>query len=177
MNNLFSYPLPHVWELREMYPTPYQFSPELQKSADLLFKHPRVNKWNQLYGEQSVPTSANDMCKVAYLGIKYALDHPAQFGGAIDNCMDGVLVMMWKNFLGISKTMRGHKYARNHKTPVTKMLPLAQGVFLELMMKEIENNKMIMSGDDMVKKRKGLGLRERKLGYSHKQMEYLDSLE
>ena len=177
MNELFEYPLPHVWELREMYPTPYRFSPEVQKSADLLFKHPRANKWNQLYGENNVPSTPNDMCKVAYLGIKYALDNPNQFGGAIENCMDGVLVMMWKNFLGLGKLLRGNKYARNHRTSVTRMLSLAQGGFLELMMKEIKDNKMIMSSDDMVKKRKDLGLRERKLGYSHKQMEHLCNLD
>jgi len=157
MADLFDYPVPPLWELREMYDTPYRFSDDVTRKADLLFKHPQVNKWNELYG---------------------VVEHQAQFGGAVENCADSMLVRMWKNFLGLNKKLRGQVYSRYYPTPVAKMI-VKSGGFLDAMIAEIDAGSMIMQGDDMLIRREGIALRGKRSddGYSDKQMEYLCGLE
>jgi hypothetical protein len=58
-----------------------------------------------------------------------------------------------------------------------KLLVLGEGKFLDIFLSDIEKGNMIMHYDEMVKERKGLGLRERRKGYSPKLLDYFDSLD
>ena len=171
----FEYPTPYISELRQMYKTPYRFSQELRDFVDYMFSHP-YNKHNSLYISNHWKWDANDMIKPAYLMAKYFLDYPQQFNDRLDSIFPSMLVAMWRQFVGI------HKHKRNltfdeYKQAIMKMMKVGEGKFLDLLIEEIKQDKMIMSNDDMVKVREGVGLRERKLGYSESQLAYYDTLD
>ena len=174
----FEYPAPYLSELRELYKSPYRFSDELRAYVDYMFTHP-YNKYNKLYDNMHLEYDSNDMLKSAYLIARYYMDHPAQFAGSIENCADGMLVSMWKCFLSLHKRLRGAQFSSYMPTPM-KVLMIGEGKFLDMLIDEIRNEKMIMDGDDMVKRREGKTLRERdpaSMKEGSKHFEYLCSLE
>jgi len=157
----FAYPLPFVDQLREMYPTPYRFSKELTDFIDYIYKHP-YNKYRELYADIRRSHDANDMAKRLYLNVKYYLDHPQQFGHAMDNIAPECLVGMWKTFIGINKRARTIGFKRYYATDM-KLLKLVKGRLFDLILEEIKEEKFYMTNDDMVKRRHGVGLRERRV--------------
>ena len=171
----FEYPLPKLYELKETYKSPHRFSTELRSQVDYIFTHP-YNRYNKLYNNLHREWDSNDMLKSAYINTMYYMDNPQQFAHSMDNVADQILVSMWKAFLGLNKHLRGNQYDMYYKTDM-KLLGLIKGRFYDILIEDIRTNNFIASADDMVKVRKGVGLRERRLGYSDKQMEYLCSLE
>lgn len=171
----FAYPTPFLTELREMYQTPYRFSKGLRDYVDYMFSHP-YNKHNGVYHRLHTRWDSNDMLKRAYLIAKYYLDHPQQFGNSMDNVAPAMIVYMWRGFISMHKVVRGAEFTQYYPAKM-KILTIGEGRFLDMLLDEINNNKMIMSEDDMVKRRKGVGLRERRTGYSEKALRYYESLD
>lgn len=174
----FEYPVPYLSELRELYKTPYRFSDELRAYVDYMFTHP-YNKYNGIYYNLHQEFDSNDMLKSAYLIARYYMDHPNQFAGSIENCADEMLVKMWKCFIALHKHLRGVQFD-SYMTTQMKVLTVGGGKFLDLLIDEIRNEKMIMDGDDMVKRREGKSLRERapaSMKEGGKEFEYLCSLD
>ena len=177
-NSYFDYSIPKIYELKEMYQTPYKFSKKLRNRVDYIFLHPK-NKYNKIYNNLHKDTDSNDMLKSAYLNVRYYMDNPQQFNHTMTLIAPQVLVSMWKAFLSLNKHLRGNQYDIYHKTQM-ELLPLIEDGLLEMILADINNNKIIMSGNDMVKVRKGKGLREQNRGSMKeggKNFEYLCSLE
>ena len=120
------------------------------------------------------------MAKGLYLRVKYFKEHPQQFGGAMDNIAAELLVGMWKSFLFINKQYRKVEYDKYYKTDM-KLLELVKGKLFDEIELEFANNRVIMSGDDMVKKREGVGLREKRvpkaIQHPNYHLDYLCSFE
>lgn len=177
--NFFIYSSPYTSELKELYITPYRMSRELRDSIHYMFSHPVHNAtWFKVYNSLVVDTDTNEMAKVAYLLLRYYLDHPQQFGHNVENITPHVIVRMWKVFIGMHKQFRGVKF-EEYMTTNMKMLKLANGSFIEILISDIKQYNMIYHYDDMVKRREGVGLRERKksMREGSKHFEYLANLE
>lgn len=178
-NDYFDYPLPFSRELREIYDTPYRFSDELTEYIDYLFKHP-YNKNNKIYANTRKDWDPNDMAKALYLRVKYYLDHPQQFGHAMDNIAPQCLVAMWKRFIAINKNARKTHFKKYYPTDM-KLLKLVKGRLFDLILEEIATKKFYMTGEDMMKRREGMGLREKRVTQAGRtqspHVEYLCSLE
>ena len=159
-NGYFDYPTPYLYELKEMYQTPYRFSSELTLYIEFMFMHPVHNKFHLLFENLKKPTDANDMAKPAYLITKYYLDHPQQFGHSLENITPQIIVSMWKAFIGIHKHLRGVQFSQYYPASM-KLLTIGKDHLLDKLIDEITNSKFIMHGDDMVKKRDDYGLREK----------------
>lgn len=171
---MFDYPVPYNQELRELYPTPYRFSEKLTNYADYMFNHP-YNTHHKIYSNLKKPTDANDMVKVAYLVTKHYLDYPQQYGHSLDNISAAIIVRMWKSFINLHKHLRYVQFDKHMPTKM-KILTIGEGMFFDILLEDIRTNNFIMHADHMVKKRKGIGLRERQ-GYSEQHMHYLCSLD
>jgi len=174
----FEHPLPKLYELKELYKSPYRFSDELRKQVDYIFTHP-YNKYNKLYNNLHKEYDSNDMLKSAYLNTKYYIDNPQQFAHSMDNIAEQILVSMWKSFIMLNKHLRANQYNIYHATDM-KLLNLIKGRFYDILLEDMRTNNIIMSGDELVKKRKGKGLREQNrasLQEHSKHFEYLCSLD
>ncbi len=156
----FDYPTPRPYELREEYITPYKFSQELQDMTYYLFTHPQT-RYAKLFEKQHKPTDMNDMLKKAYLLIRYYQDNPQKFGHSLNNIVPAIMVTMWKTFLSLNKRLRGMKLDKYLPADLTK-IALVEGKFLDIFISDIQNQNIIYHFDDMVKERKGIGLRERR---------------
>ena len=174
----FEYPLPRLYELKEMYQSPYRFSEELRTQVDYIFLHP-YNKYNKLYDKLHKEWDSNDMLKSAYLNARYFLDHPQQFAHEMDNIASTMIVCMWKAFLSLNGHLRGNKYDMYYAAKM-KLIPIMQGKFYEMLLDDMDKGNIIMHNDDMVKRREGKGLREQNkasLLEGSKHFEYLCGLE
>lgn len=178
--NLFEYPAPYLSELKEMYDTPYRFSKELRDYVQYMFEHPTGKQVNrQIFTALMREFDTNDMLKHPYYLIRYYQAHPQQFGHAMENIVPHLIVAMWKCFLGLHKHLRGQQFNKYYPADM-KLLMLGKGKFLDIFLSDIANKNMVMDGDEMVKKREGVGLRERKvsaMAEGGKEFEYLCSLE
>lgn len=175
--NYFEYPTPFLVELKEIYQVPYRFSKEIRDYINYIFVHPRQNhRHHKLYANLHQEYDSNDMAKPVYLLVKYFIDNEQQFAYNMENIKDQAIVSMWKTFIGIHKHLRGQQFNKYYTAP----MKLSMDKLFELMIDEITNNKMIMHGDDMVKKRVGKTLRERSpasMKEGGKEFEYLCTLE
>lgn len=102
---MFDYPVPYTRELKQLYKTPYKFSDRLTKAVDNLFLHP-YNTHSTFYAKHRRDTDPNDMCKSAYLTVRYYMDYPQQFAHSLDNIAPTILTNMWKTFININKRSR-----------------------------------------------------------------------
>jgi hypothetical protein len=174
----FQYPVPLSYELRELYKSPYKFSDELREYVNYMFTHP-YNKYNKLYHNLHTEWDSNDMLKPAYLMAMHYMKYPQRYGHAMDNIADTMLVRMWKQFLHLHKHLRGVQFSSYMPTKM-KMLTIGNGLFLEKLIDEINSGVIIMSSDDMIKKREGKGLRESahaSMKEGGREFEYLCSLD
>lgn len=177
--NYFDYSVPHASELKEYYDTPYRFSQELRDYTYYMFTHPVHNaRHHNLFANLAKEWDTNDMLKRAYLIYKWYIDRPQQYGHAMDNVVPHMIVHMWKTFLGMNKYLRGQQYRKYHPASM-KMLMLGKGKFLDILISDIKNSKVIMTQDDMIKQREGVDPRGRRhmTQEGSKHFEYLCSLE
>ena len=171
---IFQYSTPHYYELKETYPTPYRFSKDLRDHVDMLFSHPH-QKFNKLYYNLRTEYDSNDMIKPMYLLTKHFLDYPQQYKHSLDSIHAELLIRAWKTFLKLHK-LRGETYSRHMATPLG-LMDIADGKLLDMLLDEIKFHRMIMNNDSMVKVREGVGLRDRRVGYSSVALNYYDSLD
>ena len=179
--NYFEYSLPYTSELRELYITPYRFSKELRDYINYMYLHPKHNKYHTIYSAHHTEWISNDMAKVSYLMIRYYQDYPQRYGHNIENILPQIIVSMWKTFLSINKQLNQVTFKQYYPTSM-KLLTLGKGKFLDIILNDIEKQNIIYHPDDMVKRREGVGLRERRtknlsMQEGGKQFEYLCSLE
>lgn len=176
-NNYFEYSVPYLNELQQEYITPYRFSQELRNSVHYMFAHPVHNRHFKLFVEHERKWDTNDMLKHPYLVMRHYLEHPQQFGNSVDNIIPHMIVAMWKAFMSIHRKKRGLKTSRYLPTSMG-MIKLANGRFIEQFLSDIDTQNIIYSSEDMVKRREGLDLYERKkVRTTNKHFEYLCSLE
>ena len=141
-NDYFDYPTPKLYELKEVYDSPIEFSKELKEMVDYLFTHP-YNKYSKVYHTLHRDSDARDMLKSAYLNARYYMDNPQQFAHSLDNISPQILVSMWKAFLSLNKHLRGNEYPIYYRTDM-KLLGLVRGKFMDLLIDEIQQDKMTM---------------------------------
>ena len=174
--NYFEYPVRPNWELQEDYMTPYRFSEELKQYVKYMFEHPKHSKFRGLFTSLAIDRDYNDMLKPAYLIIRDFQDNPQHYGHSMDNVVPTMLVRMWKAFLSLHKNCRGAQFTRYYPASM-RMLVLGRGKFLDIFLKDIDEGNFILHGDDMVKERKGVGLRERRVGYKESDLYYFDHID
>ena len=158
--NYFEYTMPHKSELEELFITPYRFSKELTECTYYIYSHPKHNKYNKLFVSLAKETDPNSMIKTPYLMVRYFLAHPQQFNHNISNIAPHIVSSMWKTFLGLNKRLRGAQFNQYYPASM-RMLTLTKENFLEIILRDIANHNIIYHGDEMVKIREGVGLRER----------------
>ena len=130
--------------------------------------------FTELYDEWDT----NIMLMSAYLIVKEYKAHPQQYGHSLENLVPIMIVRMWKSFLGRHKRYNKVVYKQYYPADM-RLLILGDNKFLDMLLSDMENGRVIGHGDEMVKERVGLGLREHgqktKEGSQH--FEYLCSLE
>ena len=162
----FDYKVPYYREIKEEFPHPKQFSEDFLDKLDKIFLSPR-HKWSEVYYNQRWVWDRNEMAQVLYSYIRYAQTYPQQIGHAIDNIIPQITVTMWKRFIWRNKHYRKFVPDRYYKTHVKK-LESGIGRLIDDMQKIILEKDYIWHDDDMVKVRKGKGLRE-----SHRDNPYI----
>jgi len=150
---LFEYPTPKQYLLKEEYPTPYRFSKELRDHVNMLFSHPH-NQYHKLFYNKHREYDSNDMLKPAWRILQDFRANPQYYKHKLENIHENILKDMWSTFLSLHK-FRGNQF-KSYKPMKLRWLDIGGGNLLDLLLKE----EPMMSGDDMVKKRDGLELRE-----------------
>lgn len=166
-NDYFEYKVPHYSALRDEVTPPYQFDKRMLDAIDFLFCSP-THKWGKVFGVQRWRSDVNEMAQVLYVYIMYGQNNLNSIGGALDNIIPQICVGMWRRFLGNNNTKYGrdNDFDRYYTTHVKR---LRKGLvpIVEQMQYVIRDKRYIMHMDDMVKKRQGVGLRERRSCGTH----------
>ena len=174
----FEYPMPFNDELNATYPKVYRVSSELMESIEYTFRHP-FNKYNKSCNTHFNRdwTIANDMGRAAVQLVREYLAYPQRYGHSMQNVEAVILFRMWRQYI---KHMIIKDVAMTEYMPVKlKMLKIENGLF-EMLLREVTESRYVQSGDDMVKKRPGKGLREHapaSMQEGSKHFEHLCSLE
>jgi len=161
MNDYFDYPVPFWREIKKECPYPYKFSDDLMDKLDAVFLSP-THKWGVMYSETRRRHDVRMMAQVLYSYVVWARENMAQIGGAIDNIIPQITVTMWRKWLMVQKRYgRVEDFDRYYATHVKN---LRRGVarMVEEMVRVIDNGEFVAHMDDMVKRRQGVGLRERR---------------
>jgi len=172
--NYFEYTVPPHWELKEMYIVPWKFSAELRAQVKLLFEHPKYSRFRELFTRLARETDYNDMLKVPYCIIRYYQDHPQQFAHSMNNVVPHIIVAMWKSFLKMHKQMRNVVLTQYYAVSM-QLVPLVEGRFLDIFLSDIETGNIIYHVDDTIKRRVGVGLKEKRVGMKQSELDYLCS--
>ena len=178
MKPLFDYPIPQYYQLYKEYGKPYRVSEQLKAEIHKIFSHPH-HPHHEFFYKNHNDDDLNNMGKVAYVYTLEFLNNPQQYGHSIENIHMQMLVSMWKVFIGVTKYFKWIPPEEYMKVK-SKLLKINAEPFLTECMNEVNQNRVIMSGDDMVKKREGKGLRESNrasLKEDGKYFEYLSGLE
>lgn len=156
------YLLPFTSELT----VPYRAKQPLKDKILYIFTHPTLPKRNRdLFRKVSTQGSkalVNDMACVAIALVKYFTEHQQQFGGSMENIEFQVLRRMWLQtyrnlYRQNSKLDEDWKYLGTSM----RMLSIENGLWDELL-RVVKEQDYYQTNDDMVKKRQGVGLRERR---------------
>ena len=107
------------------------------------------------------------MLKHAYLIVRYYQQYPQRYGHSIDNIVPHAITAMWKSFLGMSKQFSKVELKKYYPASM-KLLVLGKGKFLDVLLSDIDTGNIIYHSDDMIKRREGLDLRERKQSKKNK---------
>jgi len=157
---------------------PYRAKMKLQRMVDYLFKHPTLPpKHRKLYIDVSTSGSrqlVNDMSIRAIAMVKHFVDNQPQYNHNMENIQFQILHRMWRQTYKHSKLQ--NKTIDDYYGAKMKTLGIENGLWDELL-RVVKEEDYIVTNDSMVKRRKDLGLRERKpMGYSEKLLDYYDSL-
>ena len=170
----FAFPLPHNKELEELNLKPYRTNKELKDKISYIFSHP-YNPHRQLFSDVSSSgsrTLLNSMSTVAVACTRYFLDNQQQFGKSFDNIYMQILVRMWKQTFYHCR-LQSIELDKYYATKM-KLLLIENGL-PELLLETCRDKNYIQHYDDMVKRRVGVGLRDR-VGMSEKNIRYYEKL-
>ena len=113
---LYEYPVPFIEQLHKLYPeTPWMFSDELIETVQELFKNPVANKrWFRHFNKHMDKWDARAMLKAAWRVWAYYKDHPQQYGGSVENCVDSMTTYMYRAYFNLhdkaKKTLEPDKW-------------------------------------------------------------------
>lgn len=147
---------------------PYRAPKKLKEMITYIFTHPTIPKaQRELFIDVSQlgsRTLVNDMGRVAIAMTKYFVEHPNQFGGAMENIYFQIMRRMWHQVFS-------HMFKQNRMEHLKddwvflrtsmKLLAIENGFFEELL-RVVNEEDYYMTSDAMVKKRDGVGLREKR---------------
>lgn len=155
---------------------PYRAPKKLKEMITYIFSHPNLPKSHrQLFIDVSQIGSrglVNDMAVRAIGMCRYFIENPQQFGNSMENIQFQVLRRMWTQIFN-----HMHKQERYPTQEIEngewkylgvkyKMLSIENGFWDELL-RVVKEDDYKQSPDDIVKRRNGLGLRERKNDKQH----------
>lgn len=172
-------------ELKELGLIPYRTNKQLEDMIWFIFTHPHYVH-RDTFQEVALDGSkglVKDMACKAVGVMRHFLANPQQYGHNADNIHMQILVRMWKQVYRHKKFQR--KSVTDYMAAKMRLLSIENG-FIDELMRTCSDKDYIQSGDDMVKKRDGVGLRERRepkgrkypKGYKAKKyMNYLCSLD
>lgn len=155
---------------------PYRAPKKLKDMITYIFSHPNLPKSHrQLFidiSQVGSRTLINDMAVRAIAMCRYFVENPQQFAGSMENIQFQVLRRMWVQVFN-----HMHKQERYPSEEIEngewkylgvkyKMLSIENGFWDELL-RVVNENDYYQTNDDMVKRREGLGLRERKNNKEH----------
>lgn len=177
------YLVPHNNELD----IPYRASKKLKDAIHYIYSHPTVPKrQRKLFLEVSQSGSrelVNDMAVRAIAMTKHFLDNPQQYGHSMNNIHFQILRRMWKQIFSHMWKQSIHPEQQETEWKYLgitfKMLSIENNL-LEELIRVVKEKDYIQHSDDMVKKRTGVGLRQRRGLGTHegsKNFEYLCGLE
>jgi len=174
----FAYPVPSNHQLNTDYPKVYRVSSELQAAIRYTFTHPfnKYNKTCNTYFTRS-PNILNDMGRVGLQVVRDYVAWPQRYGHSMENIEAIILFRMWREF--IHHLILKNAVMEEYMPAKLKMLKVQNNMF-DLLLAEELDKKYIQSSDDMVKVRKGKGLRESNPGELREgdpHFEYLCSLD
>ena len=153
------YLLPFTSELK----LPYRAKMGLKRKIDYLFRHPKFPKAHR---ERFIDVSTsgsrvlvNDMAIRAIALMQEFMDNPQQYGHNIANIEFQILLRMWRQV---------YKHCKLQSRDIDEylgmkmvLLGVENGLWEELM-RVVQEQDYIATGDSMVKQRKGVGLRDTK---------------
>lgn len=150
---------------------PYRASDELRELAVLLFKHP-FNKYNRIASRYFAANNclSNDMSVLAIGIVRYYLQYPQQFGGALENIYASILVRMHRQLIKYMLTAADPDL--EHYIPLKLSLIKVSTQFFDQLLLDIQHNNYYQSGDDMRVK----PVKNEVSGYSDKLLDYYDTL-
>ena len=175
----FTYPVPTNKELEELDLVPYRTNAVLHRKIDFLFRHVSFMH-RKLFIDVSTSGSRqliNDMSTKAVAITRYFIENPQQFGNKMDNIHLQILVRMWKQTFRHCK-MQNIELDKYYATKM-KLMSIDNGLIEELI-RTIDEKDYIQNGNDMVKIRNDIGLRDNHRGSlkeGSKHFEYLAGLE
>ena len=152
----FEYIIPFWKDLKKEVEAPYRFEDDIMDNLDRLFSSPR-HKWHKVTQVRKTKYMKHYLAYILYIYVKYGRDNMSLIGHSLDNITGQICVTMWKhiNNFHYGKDELDEYYPTDLDYLVPKM-----GLLVEKMIKIQNDKKYIWSNDDMVKVRKGIGLRE-----------------
>ena len=152
---------------------PYRAPKQLKEMIRYMFSHPTVPKaQRQLFIDVSSlgsRTLLNDMGRVAIAMCQYFVDHPNQFGGAMENIQFQVIRRMWHqvfNHMFKQGRMEHLKDDWVFLRTSMKLLAIENG-FWEELLRVVNEKDYDETNDSMVKRREGVELRGRRNAKQH----------
>lgn len=150
---------------------PYRANKKLKDKIEYIFKHPTLPKKNR---DRFIKVSTsgskqlvNDMAVRAIAMTKYYINNPQQFGHSMENIYLQILVRMWRQtYKHMIMQSKPDREEWEYLSVKLKTLSIDNGLWDELI-RVVMDNDYIQSNDDMIKVRKGIGLRDRKNNKTH----------
>jgi len=157
----FAYPIPFNLELKELGLIPYRTNTQLEEKIRFIFSHPHyVHRDTFLaVSTQGSKGLVKDMACRAVGVMRHYIANPQQYGHEVDNIHMQILVRMWKQVYRHKLFQR--KSVTEYMAAKMRLLSIDNG-FIDELIRTCEQGDYIQSGNDMVKQREGVGLRERK---------------
>ncbi len=177
MKNHLDFLVPYTNELT----LPYRTNQRLMDKIEYIFSHPYLSKQKRekyIYiNKITNKTITRDMSTRAFAMAKHFLDNPSQYGHKMENIYFQILIRMWRQVYKYRKLLCEKDIT--YTTTEFKLLKIDNGLIEELI-RSVNEDDCIWSGDDMVKVRPNKGLRESNrasLKEGDKYFEYLCTLD
>jgi len=157
----FAYPTPFNLELKELGLIPYRTNSRLEEKIRWLFSHPHYIHRDIFIDVASDGSKGlvKDMAIKAVGIMRHFLENPQQYGHSADNIHMQILVRMWRQVYRHKKFQR--KNVTQYIAAKMRLLSIENGLIEELI-RTCTDKDYVQHGDDMIKKREGVGLREKR---------------